>query len=129
MIKKRYEKPSVGVERYVPNMNVSACTQTAYSITCLIGGQTVTVFTTDMTGCTYGSGTESTGSYYFVNVNGTYYLIWYTSSSSESPNSTQLSNLLTIMQNAGLTSGTSTEDIKGWHYGTYEGTPTYGTSG
>ena len=115
----------MGVERYVPNLNVSACTQTASTVECLIGGQTVTVFTTDMTGCTYGYGTESTNSYYFVNVDGTYYLIWY-ASSSETPDRDALKELENLMDEYGLSNGGSSQ---GWHYGIYSGTPTYGTSG
>lgn len=125
MIKKEYERPSVKVERYLPNLNVSACTQTASSVECLIGGQTVTVFTSDMSGCTYGSETESTDNYYFINVNGTYYLIWY-ASSSEEPDMDALDNLEALMEQYGLSNGGSSQ---GWHYGTYSGSPTYGTSG
>lgn len=76
-MKKEYKKPSIKVEQYGTNVSVATSwCQSVSTLTCLVGGQTHSIFSTGQDGCS----TSDLTYVYISGVNGIddgYYYIWY----------------------------------------------------
>lgn len=135
---KMYTKPELVVEQFAADQSVAAnCgrlpigsedTPSSMTVTCEIGGQTETIFTSKASGCGASTSTDGQGNSYGYkdNTSGDDYFVWYTGDTAGSNNKptddqkkTMLDLLSSIFTNNNYSSSSSATggDGRGWHYG------------